>query len=96
MTFYNTTREEGELLEEFKEATTKQETKILEIFETFNNLSPSQVLKFYMNSYQGQMVPLTSIRRAITNLTKDGILIKTTNKREGIFGRKEYIWELKK
>lgn len=47
--------------------------------------------------YIGQLTcPLTSIRRAITNLTKDGHLNKTKQKRKGIYGADNYCWEISK
>ena len=39
-------------------------------------------------------VPITSIRRAMTNLTKRGVLVKTDHKRRGRHGRSEYMWQL--
>jgi DNA-binding transcriptional regulator PaaX len=36
--------------------------------------------------------PLTSVRRALTNLSKQGKLIKTDEKKKGIYGRDEFIW----
>ena len=39
--------------------------------------------------------PLTSVRRAMTNLTKDGLLEKTELKAEGIYGRPEHFWKYK-
>ena len=93
MTFYNTTNETGDLLQEYKDITNRQELRILEMFEYHKSMSPSQVFKLYMGSYPNQMVPLTSIRRAITNLTNSGLLVKTSSKQKGIFGRNEYIWE---
>ena len=38
---------------------------------------------------------LTSIRRAMTNLTKRGFLEKTDIKRQGKFGRPNFCWRLK-
>lgn len=38
--------------------------------------------------------PLTSVRRAITNLTDMGLLVKTNVKREGIFGKPCHTWRL--
>ena len=36
--------------------------------------------------------PITSIRRAITNLTKRGLLVKTHVKRKGIYGMVNNCW----
>jgi hypothetical protein len=41
-------------------------------------------------------VPITSIRRSLTNLTESGFLIKTDRQRIGAKGKPEYIWEYKK
>lgn len=38
--------------------------------------------------------PLTSIRRAMTNLTALGYLIKTDEKRPGEYGELNYCWKL--
>ena len=38
--------------------------------------------------------PLTSVRRAMSNLTKAGKLIKTDKKMLGPFNHVEYVWEL--
>lgn len=41
---------------------------------------------------KGEKIPITSIRRAITNLTNARYLKKTTQTRIGAMGKKEYIW----
>ena len=38
--------------------------------------------------------PLTSVRRAITNLSSDGELVKTNDKVTGIYGKPEHLWRL--
>lgn len=38
--------------------------------------------------------PLTSVRRAISNLARAGHLIKTPNKQVGLFGALAYTWKL--
>ena len=42
---------------------------------------------------KGEQIPITSVRRAITNLTNSRFLIKTTKSRKGALGKKEYIWK---
>ena len=39
--------------------------------------------------------PLTSIRRAITNLEKKGKLEKTDIQKEGMYGKKTFCWVFK-
>ena len=40
------------------------------------------------------LVPLTSIRRALTNLTNAGELVKTDKQMKGMYGRPEHQWRL--
>tara|TARA_R100000742_G_C4191928_1_gene23737 strand:- start:194 stop:409 length:216 start_codon:yes stop_codon:yes gene_type:complete len=52
-------------------------------------LSPSMVLKqLNLNC------PLTSVRRAMTNLTTDGKLFKTNSFVIGDYAKPEHLWEL--
>jgi len=44
----------------------------------------------------GQEWPITSIRRAITNLTDDEKIVKTQKTTKGIYGKKEHLWALPK
>lgn len=91
MPYFNTTNLVGE---ELKLSTQKAETqteKVLAYFEKYSTgrFSPSQVhLKVNVGS------PITSTRRAISDLTKEGKLEKTKYKEEGIYGKPEYMWQL--
>ena len=87
--YYNTTNESGEQLNMFKGKATKQENEILQLFKKYTFLTPSYVQKEF------QKYPLTSVRRAITNLTIAGLLDKTADKGPGIYGRKESVWKYK-
>jgi len=87
--FYNTINETGAELKQSRLHTDKQEDEIARIFRAHKRLSPSQAHELY----DGGSVPLTSIRRAITNLTIDGVLVKTEAKRLGIYGKVEHVWE---
>ena len=42
-------------------------------------------------SMTGLKCPLTSIRRAMTNLSNEGKLIKTDVKIEGMYGKQEHL-----
>jgi len=90
--FYNTTHEKGKTLEVFHRKADRQDLKILYTFLTYKKMTPSECWNVY---YRKTAVPLTSVRRSITNLTKAGKLVKTNEKKIGIYGRPEYIWELK-
>lgn len=87
--FYNTTNESGQQLEIFEQTAKNQEHQIMKIMQLYKKLSPSDVWKWY-----GKSIPLTSVRRALTNLSKQGKLIKTDEKKKGIYGRDEYVWSV--
>lgn len=91
--FYNTISIEGELLKKEWANSLKQEQFITEIFKCNPNkpLSPSQILSVYNDKYQ-KKVPLTSIRRAMTDLTAKNVLRKTYIQIAGIYGKPEYCW----
>lgn len=87
---HNTTDERGKLLDELEDKARTQEELILGYFEKYYyvKMSPSQVQR----NLGLERVPITSIRRAITNLTDKGFLRKTSKKVMGMYGRKEYCW----
>lgn len=96
MSYHNTTNESGITLKNNVAKAKSQEEEILEFFKYVNyfnefNSTPSelQMLNLKLKKY-----PITSIRRALTNLTKQGKLIKTDEKRIGMYGRSEYVWKL--
>ena len=90
MTFFNTI---GENLDELSNSIAKcktQEAKILKCFHYYEtSLSPSMVLN--MTKLR---CPLTSIRRAMTNLSNEGKLVKTNKQVKGLYGKKEHLWSL--
>ena len=88
MTFFNTTNETGATLKKYRGNAETQNRAILQLFINENTLSPSKAWE----ALNCPDVPLTSIRRAITNLTKSGHLVKTIFKSVGKYGRPEYIW----
>ena len=91
--FYNTISLEGPELEKAKADTLKQEQLIQAIYKKnpAKALSPSQILEV-TNNYYGLNWPLTSIRRAITNLTEETALIKLPSMIDGIYGKPEHLW----
>ena len=66
-----------------------QEEKILLIFNKKKELTPSEVWEYLME------YPLTSIRRAMTNLTEQGRLTKTSIQKLGYYGKPNYVWQIK-
>ena len=94
--YYNTVPVDVKLLREYVEKAANQQEAILEIFELKGcALGPSEVWEFYRHAL-GKDTPLTSIRRAITNLTEVGKLEKTAVTRIGPYGRHENLWRLNK
>jgi Fe2+ or Zn2+ uptake regulation protein len=89
--FYNTIHENGQELRESKAKVRKQEEIVLQFFQYHRrgNFTPDEVHGVVL-----QKAPLTSIRRAITNLTDQGKLIKTDEMRAGVYGKLTHTWEL--
>lgn len=68
----------------------RQDEAVLAVFADGRLHSPSQVHATLTE--QGKSWPLTSIRRAITNLENAGALVKTDTLVQGIYGRDEHTW----
>jgi|TARA_R100001530_G_scaffold8138_2_gene8611 hypothetical protein len=92
MSYYNTTKEEKDLKKYHSKADT-QDQMILNYFHEHVIASPSEVWVWFSSNNVGN-VPITSIRRSITDLTNEGKLFKTRKKRRGYYGRDEYIWTI--
>ena len=90
---YNTIDLTGQELEMAKAQTLKQEELISTIYKKncHKEISPSQILDV-VNKHYGLNWPLTSIRRAITNLTEENALVKLQTMKDGIYGKKEHVW----
>jgi hypothetical protein len=88
--FYNTIHEIKECAEKSRERLHNQQVIILDYFQCYpgNYYSPCDFVKIF------PAWPLTSIRRAITNLTKEGRLIKTHKMKIGIYGKQVHTWRL--
>tara|TARA_R100001510_G_scaffold26603_1_gene23422 strand:- start:5846 stop:6220 length:375 start_codon:yes stop_codon:yes gene_type:complete len=96
--YYNTTNQNGSLLRTNMKQANNQEQLTLAVFQTYpnDNLSANDVWRFLIeNESINEQTPLTSIRRAITDLTNRNRLVKTDKKVLGNAGRKTYTWRLK-
>lgn len=87
--FFNTIGETGETLKESKANANKQETRILELM--VEPCTPFEVHKLYCLKYPE--VPITSIRRAMSNMSSKGFLEKTEQKKTEKYGKVNYLWK---
>jgi hypothetical protein len=96
--YHNTTNAGVQLVIDFESKAKAQEKAILmgmlSIRYNGSYAGPSEIHDFLIKfGFIDKHTPLTSIRRAITNLTKKGYLRKTNIKVTGKYGRQEYCWE---
>ena len=90
MTFYNTVNLEGGDLKEAAEQNVSQAKIIEGMFARHMVLTPSQVQ--IIAATNGHRWLVTSIRRAITDLTNSGKLRKSDMKVRGPYGKPEHLW----
>lgn len=91
--FYNTVGLQGEALEHANGKAYSQQEKIMHFFR----LNPGKMFTpFEVQKYTNLVgTPITSIRRALSNLTIQGRLIKTATQKEGQYGKPNHTWSLK-
>lgn len=90
--YFNTNVETGLTLEKSEKKAYDQEKMILWLFSsTHKDYTPDEV---YERLYAHTNVPITSVRRAMTNLTNKGRLEKTDQQRTGSYGKKVSVWRL--
>ena len=92
MTYVNTTESTGEELKIYRKKALTQEQRILEFLkqDPTRPITPSAAVRWVFKD----SVPITSVRRALTELTNEGHLVKTEAQTRGPFGRPERIWRL--
>ena len=89
--YYNTNKETGVDLAVSNGKASTQEELVMEIYLTKKELSASDAWRIYDSK---GVTPITSIRRAITNLTKEGKLFKTEKTTKGLYGKNEHIYSI--
>lgn len=85
--FYNTVSYAGDELAARKAKAQVQEAAILALFRVHGTLGPWQVWELLERRH-----PITSVRRAITNLAGRDLLAKTDSYRDGPEGAREHLW----
>lgn len=91
--YYNTNNESGKELEQSIQQAEKQKAAILKIFQRWGKLTGSEAWKLF--DPQGKS-PLTSTRRSMTDLYNEGKLVKTKERKKGIYGSPEHYYKLVK
>lgn len=89
MSYYNTTSLTGLVLKDSVKKAESLDKKVLDFFKANPNqqFTPPEVWQHIQTE-----APLTSVRRSINTMTKDGHLEKTTNKKQGIYGSPNFTW----
>jgi hypothetical protein len=91
--FYNTINLQSDELKQARLKAKSQQEFIKAVFNNHKDLkiTPSQMLRVFGND----LLPITSVRRALTNLVYENFLEKTSEKVLGIYGKPEHIWKIK-
>lgn len=91
--FYNTINLHGRELSEAQQKALTQEQRILRFAIRFHgqdsSFAPSAI---QASVFEGEGVPITSVRRAMTDLTARGDLVKSCATIMGTYGRPEHLW----
>ena len=90
--YHNTTESTGTELRTYQDKAKAQDERILAFLkeDPTRPITPSAALNWI---FKGE-VPITSVRRALTNLTDRGELVKTNVQVKGPYGRPEFVWRL--
>lgn len=89
MSYFNTTQETSTNLKQFEAKAESQEQQVLTILRrSSRGMTASEIFR----AYPDKRTPLTSVRRALTNLCNDKRVVKTAFKREGLYGRNEFVF----
>ena len=93
ITYHNTTDLQGAQLDLLIESAKKQNEEVLDIAKSLKVFTASSIHE-YMLLKNSIKPPLTSVRRALNTLEKVHKVIKTGQKRKGIYSREENIYTL--
>jgi len=94
--YYNTTGATGRLLREYEIKAESQEGRIACYMaeRSHRAFTPSEIWRKAFGA-DSTPPPITSVRRAMTNLAERGVLEKTAHKTRGLYGRAEHRWRLR-
>lgn len=91
MTYFNTTNLTGKDLGDAIRQAERQEDAVMAVMESGIARSPSQLQRMF--AALGRNWPIQSIRRAVTDCTTDGRLVKLSETRRGPWNAKEHLWQ---
>ena len=95
LVFHDTVPLDDEGLQQARKKAHAQKEMVYEMFKRFpdHSFTPPEMFKLITNS--GGCAILTSIRRAITDLTKEGRLTKCmwSERRKGVYGTPNRTWK---
>ena len=100
MPFYNTIELQNSDLDRARRKASSQQERILAFFMSNPGrlITPDEVWThvFPVRDFgdDSRNAPITSIRRAMTNLTKEGLLVKTQHMKPGYYDKLVYCWQL--
>jgi len=86
--YFNTTHEKDP--EEYRNQTISQDKFLLNVLKVY---APQSFTAFDLLPYFAPHTPVTSIRRSITCLHKQGLIVRR-GKRTGMFGRENYTYSI--
>lgn len=99
--YHNTTNLTGAELWESEYKALKQDEAILKVIKSSPSLlnTPERVLRHLrilepLTSFKWHNTPLTSARRAFSNLQRKGLIEKTDEMVEGNYGKPVHVWRL--
>lgn len=88
-TYFNTTDQDIDFVNKRKAKNKTQEVIVYELFKSNTTLTASEVLNMFP-----KQVPITSVRRAISNLKHESKLVKTEDTKTGIYGSPEHYYRI--
>ncbi len=93
--YFNTTDQDLHYVSKRKAKNRTQEGIVHDLFKSMVTLTASEVLTASkaLNLFSKQ-VPITSIRRAMSNLQQEEKIIKTTDTKTGIYGAPEHYYRI--
>jgi hypothetical protein len=97
ISFHNSLQFSGPELETTEVKTYTQDQLVLHFFQQHpdQDFTPAEVYAaMKATGTINELTPITSIRRAMCNLTTACYLFKTQNKRAGIYGMVNFTWKL--